>query len=340
MRVQKQRYVLKVLLKGNDKMITEQEFTEKFNSKKHIYTAWGEYIKETIISELTKDVEDVATFLRITPTSRVKELNSLIQKAFYRGKEYSNPFDDITDKVGIRFVVLLVDDIKTLSCIVERQEWESSKDRDFEKERLDNPNIFTYQSVHYIVRNRKVIEFEDIEIPIGTPCEVQIRTLLQHAYSELTHDTVYKPKTRTVPEMHRLIAQSMALIETTDKIFEEVNDMLKANSNEHLLLPELTTIYSSFKEPEFEKGLNIFILDAYKELMVSVQMHEISTYFREHPYIFDLIKKNYDRNLLYRQPIVLVLYYLIAKKRSQVKQHWPLTPALLHPLFVDLGYSF
>jgi len=103
-------------------MMTEQEFTKEFNSKKHIYAAWGEYVKETIISELTKDVEEVATFLRITPTSRVKELNSLIQKAFYRGKEYLNPFDDITDKVGIRFVVLLVDDIKILSCIVERQE--------------------------------------------------------------------------------------------------------------------------------------------------------------------------------------------------------------------------
>src|SRR3546814_12228521 len=30
---------------------------------------------------------------------------------------------------------------------------------------------------------------------LGTPCEVQLRTLLQHAHSQLTHDTIYKPKT-------------------------------------------------------------------------------------------------------------------------------------------------
>lgn len=319
--------------------MTEQEFTEQFESEKLIYHAWGEYIKDTIISELTKEVEEVAVFLKITPLPRVKELNSIIQKAFYRGKEYLDPFNDITDKVGIRFVVLLLDDIIILSSIIERQEWEFSKDRDFEKERLDNPTIFDYQSVHYIVRSKKVISFNGIDIPINTSCEIQIRTLLQHAYSELTHDTIYKPKTRTIPLMHRLIAQSMALIETTDKIFGEVNYMLKSDSIEHLL-PELTTIYSSFKDPEFEKGLNVFILDAFKELIATVQIQEINEYFRENPYVFELIKNNFDRNLLYRQPIVLVLYYLIAKKRSQVKQHWPLTPALLQPLFVDLGYAF
>lgn len=319
--------------------MTEQEFIERFEKEKDIYLAWGNYVTQSVISKLKEQV-DTQVFLKLPVMPRVKEINSLVQKAFYRNKNYNDPYNDITDKVGLRFVVLLLDDVRSISHLVETEDWYSSKDKDFEKERLDFPNEFTYQSVHHIVRNKDVIKFNGVEIPPQTPCELQIRTLLQHAYSELTHDTVYKPKTRTIPEMLRIIARSMALIETTDELFGEVNDMLKTNSIENLLLPGLTTIYSSFENPELEKGLNIFILDSYKDLLSSVNVEDINTYLRGNPFIYNIIRKNYPQNLLYRQPIVLALYYLIATKRNLMKQHWPLTPALLQPLFTDLGYPF
>ena len=49
-----------------------------------------------------------------------------------------------------------------------------------------------------------------------------MRTLLQHAHSELTHDTIYKPSVVQTPAMLRAAAKSMALIEATGDYFEEL----------------------------------------------------------------------------------------------------------------------
>jgi hypothetical protein len=125
----------------------------------------------------------------------------------------------------MRFVVLLTADIKKVGEVIEagvRQGfWEASKDRDYEKERLDKPLEFSYQSVHYVLRAKAGIVHQGYNIPEGASSEVQIRTLLQHAHSELTHDTLYKPKTTAQSEVKRTVAKSMALIEATDEFFEK-----------------------------------------------------------------------------------------------------------------------
>lgn len=319
--------------------MTEQEFKERFTEEKPIYEAWGHYVSNEIVSKIRQRVENVDYFLKVPPNPRVKETNSLIEKAFYRGKPYVDPYNEITDKVGVRFVVLLLEDIGKIADIIEDGEWKWSKDKDFDKERFDNPDVFTYQSDHYIIYNKNDVQFNGMTIPEDVPCEIQIRTLLQHAYSELTHDTIYKPKTQAIPLMKRYVARSMALIETADDLFREVNKMFSVNSVERLL-PNLIELYSRFIAPEFEKKLNIFILDAFKDLTIQVKNEEIEAFISKNDFLTENIALRYDENLLYRQPVILLIYYLISKKPSQVVKHWPLTQSVLHPLYSDLGRSF
>ena len=163
---------------------------------------------------------NVDYFLKLPVTPRLKELKSLVDKALFRDKTYTNPYQDITDKVGMRFVVLLSNDIRIVEdAILDIKDWTVSKDRDFEDELRARTLEFAYQSVHYVLRAATEMQYGDAVIPISTPCEVQIRTLLQHAHSELTHDTIYKPKKTASPEVKRTIAKSMALIEATDDFF-------------------------------------------------------------------------------------------------------------------------
>ncbi|MCV5435110.1 (p)ppGpp synthetase, partial [Escherichia coli] len=76
------------------------------------------------------------SILKIEPSYRLKDISSLIEKAFYRSKNYQNPYKEITDKVGVRFVVLLTDDIPIIKEIIENFNlWEYSEDRDFIKEK-------------------------------------------------------------------------------------------------------------------------------------------------------------------------------------------------------------
>lgn len=202
--------------------MNEKEFQEKWLLEEPIYQAWGDYIVSQILNSLESNQLKIETFLKIEPKIRVKNIKSLIDKAFYREKAYTNPYDDIEDKIGLRFVVLLTDDVRILSqLITSHDSWNSIIARDYEDEKNKEPLLFSYQSMHFILRSKNEIKHKGIKIPSNIPCEVQIRTLLQHAHAELTHGTVYKKRQTTKPTVLRTIAKCMALIETTDKFFIE-----------------------------------------------------------------------------------------------------------------------
>ncbi len=211
--------------------MTEEEFLAKFEQSKPCYNAWGAYVVDKIKEHVkVKTSKSLQSFFKIEPTFRLKDAKSIVQKAFHRNKNYLDPWNDITDKVGCRFVVLLLSDIKIVQEAVEEiGEWTFSKDRDFYKEKENEPERFAYQSMHYVVRNKEAIaisqdESSIVEIPVNTPCEIQIRTLMQHAYSEMTHDSIYKSNVKTRNDVIRIASRCSAMIETTDELFEKVND--------------------------------------------------------------------------------------------------------------------
>jgi len=108
-------------------------------------------------------------------------------------------------------------------------EWDWCKDKDHEAERETAPYEFRYQSDHYIVRCQGDRDVGGVTVAAGTPCEIQVRTLLQHAHSELTHDTIYKPSVVHTPKMLRAAAKAMALVEATNDYFEELLELIKTN---------------------------------------------------------------------------------------------------------------
>ncbi|MBI5215069.1 MAG: hypothetical protein HY960_04900 [Ignavibacteriae bacterium] len=326
--------------------MTEQEFRTRYSSEKQVYTAWGNYVLEQLNQHLTHKLGDkgkLDSFIKINPKPRTKEIDSLVAKAFYRNKNYNNPYEDITDKVGVRYVVLLIEDIEIIKGIIENTNmtWIYSKDRDFEEERLRNPLIFDYQSVHYILRSKENLSYNGIEIPQSTPCEVQIRTLLQHAYSELTHDLIYKPTSYKSPQVIRSVARSMALIETTDKIFSEV-DMTLRNADENInkFFNALTQIYKCYETTDIEPKINIYILDAYRETINNTNIADIEAFISRHSYLANVIKRNLDLSFLYKQPIILFIYFMIEKQKNVFRNKWPLTESELRPMFTDMGISF
>ncbi|WP_265099259.1 hypothetical protein [Yersinia ruckeri] len=85
------------------------EFIATFEREKDIYSSWGKLVLQNIQNKLKEN--EMESILKIEPSYRMKDISSLIEKAFYRSKNYKNPYEDITDKVGVRFVVLLTDDI-------------------------------------------------------------------------------------------------------------------------------------------------------------------------------------------------------------------------------------
>ena len=317
--------------------MTEQQILERYKSEKLAFQAWGHFVQKRILNELSEQGYSPDKLLKIPVVPRIKENKSLIEKALYRGKTYSNPYDEITDKIGVRFVVLHLDEIAVINSIVEACDvWEISKDKDFEKEKAEKPEFFTYQSVHYIIRN-KIDIAGDCVIPQATPCEIQIRTLLQHSYAELSHDIAYKREEYITSEMRRGVARSMALIETTDLLFREVRNMIHVDE---VRFNEFVEIFAKIKDDdEYIPKFNRLIFDAYQSLINehSISYMDIQTFIKENDFLYQDTKNS--EQIFHKQPILYLVYYLIQKYKNQVYQNWPLTDAELRPLFNKLGIS-
>lgn len=275
-------------------MNREQEFLERWRRESPSYSAWGKFVVEKLseaISVFASPVE-IEVFLKIPVKERLKAEDSLLQKAFHRGKAYQSPYDEIEDKVGIRYVVLLGSEVKKIDdAILSVNDWIAEKARDYVQEQMLRPYEFDYQSLHYIVRSRNLINFESVEIPADTPCEIQVRTLLQHAYSELTHDTIYKPNVQATPSLKRSAAKSMALIEATGDYFSKVHEEIQAAlANSEQISLYLDRQYRSWIGIEVSDGpIQSLIVDHYAQLIGPTYEESINEWWRSKQFVRERI---------------------------------------------------
>ena len=309
-----------------------------------MFEAWGNAVVENIVQGLNGNLSPLSAdiFLRIPPKARLKADVSIVEKAFYR-KNYDDPYNQITDKVGVRFVVLLNSDLKVIEKAIEECDlWTASKDRDFEDEQKLNPIQFDYAAVHYIVYCKGDRAISGIDVRDGTPCEVQVKTILQHAYSELTHDTIYKPRVDATPAMKRAAAKSMALIEATNDYFEDVTKQVSAvTSPERAATAALIPLYQKAVglEPQTAR-LEGLLLDAFQIDDLEKITSEVANMLEKSNFIGSCITERAKTKLLFRQPSILAAYYLAQNQGADLKALWPLTEDELRPIFVDLGLSF
>lgn len=326
-------------------MSRDEDFLARWDAERSSYEAWGqcitESVKDALISLVAPDPVDY--FLKAHAAPRTKADQKLVEKAFYRNKGYRDPYIDITDKVGTRFVVLLGSDIaKVVAALESIPGWTRSKDRDYEAEQKRNPIAFDYAAVHFIVRPSAALEFEGVAIPADIPCEVQIKTILQHAYSELTHDTIYKPQIQATPTMQRDAAKAMALLEATNDYFEKVSDQVATAVNAvRAVTNSLSAIYRLATglepSPSLLEGL---LLEAYEDSAGDDYLDRTAEMLKEKPYLVDRIKERVARrNPLFSQPSVLLAYLDIMQRGRRAIPAWPLTEDEMEPLLNDLGES-
>ncbi|PYF84615.1 ppGpp synthetase/RelA/SpoT-type nucleotidyltransferase [Marinomonas alcarazii] len=328
--------------KNNKPRMNEDEFLKKWINDKPIYEAWGNFIQNEVQTQLFDIGKDLNSFLKVPVKYRLKDDKSIIDKAFHRNKGYSDPYHDIEDKVGIRFIVLLLEDINDICNIIKSSnQWSYDECKHFEQEKEESPLAFGYQSVHYILRPKVDIQLEDVTITTNTPCEVQVRTLLQHAHAELTHDQIYKATKKVKPSVYRTVAKSMALIETTDDFFRSVSiELNNSKFKEFNIKEKLDSLYFLLIgiHPTFEKSSAI-IWDAYEYLIDDELMRRIEKLFQRKQSLAQLITSLLPKNSLYRQSTILFIIYLILKKPNDADREWPISRKDLDEIAADLGAS-
>lgn len=170
----------------------------------------------TILSDIVKDL-GVAV---LAVEHRVKEEKSLAGKLERKGDSY-NTLEDITDILGCRVICFLSDEIDVIGRKVEEKfviDWENSSD----KRALIKEDAFGYLSLHYICSLPAGGEWPE-EI-CGKKFEIQIRTILQHAWSAIHHDIGYKSEFGVPKDIRRQFARLAGLLELADDEFVRARD--------------------------------------------------------------------------------------------------------------------
>jgi putative GTP pyrophosphokinase len=161
--------------------------------------------------------------------SRVKATESLIRKVRQSrksGKEYPN-LAAVTDVLGARIITYFPSDVDRVAEVVESEfdiDYRNSVDR---RDSLA-PDTFGYLSLHYVAKlspeRLGLLEYRRFSQCVF---EIQIRSILQHAWAEIEHDLGYKSKHAVPRSIRRKFSQIAGLLEVADESFDEIRKSLR-----------------------------------------------------------------------------------------------------------------
>lgn len=199
----------------------------------------------------------------VTPTitSRAKDVASFSQKIAIKG--YTDPWRQITDKVGVRALVERAGDLDVIHRAIVADGRLTIYDVTDKRDHLPF-DALGYSGLHLDVY--APAEEADTE-PI--PCEIQIRTVAQHAWSVVSHKLVYKPHV-DVPELEkRAIMRLVALVELFDGEVERVMDKVQSLPEQQAqapapsaLLDVVSAQYARFEDTPGHPELSHMVLEA------------------------------------------------------------------------------
>ena len=188
---------------------------EDYRKQRDDFLKLGDTV-QTMLSDIVKELG----LSVLAVEHRVKAEKSLAGKLERKGDGY-NTLEDITDILGCRVICFLSDEIDMIGKKVEENfviDWENSSD----KRALIKEDEFGYLSLHYICSLPFGDKWPD-EI-CGKKFEVQIRTILQHAWSAIHHDIGYKSDFGVPREIRRQFARLAGLLELADDEFVRARD--------------------------------------------------------------------------------------------------------------------
>lgn len=168
-----------------------------------------EYILKKRISERAIEIASIS--------SRAKTLNSFLEKI--QRKKYNNPLDEIKDFAGVRVVCLYATDVEKINEIIE-SEFDIQEEIDKKKNlKIDQ---FGYGAHHFIVQLGKLSSGSRYDDLREMQCEIQVRTIVQDAWSIIQHHMVYKKESEIPSNLQRKLNCLSALFETVDDQFENI----------------------------------------------------------------------------------------------------------------------
>lgn len=194
------------------------ELEREFRQRMETLGPLGEYV-ETLVRQLLS----VGGVRSHTISHRLKSLASTREKLGREEKPYAS-LDELHDLLGIRIVTYFPDEVDAVARVIE-QEFAIQEDESVDRRAALDPDRFGYISLHYVVRlTDDRCKLRELSRYAGQPFEIQIRSILQHAWAEIEHDFGYKTRQAIPRSIKRRFARLAGLLEVADSEFQAIRE--------------------------------------------------------------------------------------------------------------------
>ncbi len=197
-------------------MIEESEVADEYGRAITGLDAFGATISGLIRELLHHAAVDVHSV-----TARVKKRQSASKKLARDPEKYAE-LSDLTDLLGIRVITYFSDEVDKVASIL-TPHFSVDEATSVDKRATMDPDRFGYLSLHFIAELRSdrlgLVEYSRFA---GMRFELQVRSILQHAWAEIEHDLGYKADMALPREMRRRFSRLAGLLELADDEFSRL----------------------------------------------------------------------------------------------------------------------
>jgi len=225
------------------KRLTKAELKERII---RFYSRYGEEVEQikTLLEIKLKQIclaytlENKLPTEALTVNSRKKTLKSLMNKfEIKKWPQFYFPTEIITDLVGARITCWFLDDVDGLLQYIKKTNLLEVDEKSIE-DYVHNPKTSGYRGMHLLTK----VTYDSVQrenkgnislVPEKMICEVQIRTKLQNAWGDITHEFYSKEKNMVVVNANyekfisdisnRLMQEDMMLMKFRD-IYQKLAD--------------------------------------------------------------------------------------------------------------------
>lgn len=195
---------------------------DRYRELRPIYQSYSEIVKNILTHALPKHCNLHSI------DNRAKKVDSFRKKAEKTEEDtgelkYKDALNEITDLAGVRVIAFEPSALPKICDAIEKNFIVLEK-KDLGEERIKAGN-FGYKSIHILVQlPPEKIEWAEYQRFDGLTAEIQVRTILQHAWAEMEHDIQYKSAEQIPTTLKQRFVALAGLIEIADREFQAVQD--------------------------------------------------------------------------------------------------------------------
>lgn len=256
-------------------------------------------VVQTLLENILND--EGIDFLSIS--GRTKSHEAALEKI--NRKSYDDPVGQITDLTGIRVVTFLDNQVRQISKVIS-EAFDIDDENSMDRGQILGSDKVGYRSIHFVcnlgARREGIKEYRGLS---HLKFEIQVRTVLQHAWAELTHDRSYKFSGVLPANLQRKLNLYAGMLEIVDVAFDEIalsldsyKETLRSEDDTELLEEELNSISLTefltklarekhikingiIAAPDLIEELDRFGIKTIKDLQ-SLISDEVIDFFRDH----------------------------------------------------------